>query len=130
MRTNKQAKGTAKRLLGLCLVNDKLDESRTREVAQRVAATGRSDCRAILKHFLRLVRLDRAQHAANIESATPLPSDLRIDILASLARRYGPGLTSTFTIRPSLIGGVRIQVGSDVYDSTVLARLAAIEKGF
>jgi F-type H+-transporting ATPase subunit delta len=77
-----------------------------------------------------LVKLERAQHAANIESATPLPSDLRIEILASLVRRYGPGLTSTFTILPSLIGGVRIQVGSDVYDGSVLARLTAIEGSF
>ena len=68
--------------------------------------------------------------SAKIESATPLPSNLQIDILASLARRYGPGLTSTFTIRPSLIGGVRIQVGSDLYDDSVLARLTAIEANF
>ena len=130
MRSNKQAKRTAKRIFGFCLVNDRLDEDRVREVAKHVAAAGRSDCGAILKHFLRLVKLDRVQHAANIESATPLPSDLRIEILATLARRYGPGLTSTFTILPSLIGGVRIRVGSNVYDSTVLARLTAIEKGF
>jgi F-type H+-transporting ATPase subunit delta len=130
MKTNKQARRTAKRIFGLCLVNGRLDEDRVREVAKGVEAVRRRDSGVILKHFLRLVKLDRAQHAANIESATPLPSDLRIDVLASLARRYGPGLTSTFTIRPSLIGGVRIQVGSDVYDCTVLARLAAIEKGF
>jgi F-type H+-transporting ATPase subunit delta len=130
MRTNKQARRTAKGLFSLCLVNDRLDEDRTREVAKRVAATGRRDCQAILAHFLRLVKLDRARHSANIQSATPLPSDLRIDILATLARRYGPALISTFSIRPSLIGGLRIQVGSDVYDGTVLARLAAIEKSF
>jgi F-type H+-transporting ATPase subunit delta len=130
MRTNKQAERTAKRLFSLCMVNDRLDDDRTREVANCVAGAGRRDCRAVLAHFLRLVKLDRAQHAANIESAMPLPSDLRIDILASLARRYGPGLTTKFTIRPALIGGVRIQVGSDVLDGTVLARLAAIEKGF
>jgi F0F1-type ATP synthase delta subunit len=29
-----------------------------------------------------------------------------------------------------LIGGMRIQVGSDVYDGSVLARLAAFEKRF
>jgi len=130
MKTNKQARRTAKRIFGLCLVNGRLDEDRVREVAKRVDAVRRRDFGVILKQFLRLVKLDRAQHAANIESATPIPSDLQIDLLASLARRYGPGLTSTFTIRPSLIGGVRIQVGNDVYDSTVLARLAAIEKGF
>jgi F-type H+-transporting ATPase subunit delta len=130
MRTNKQARRTAKQLLRLCRVNERLDESRARAVVEQVSAAGGRDCRPILTHLRRLLKLDRAQHAAKIESATPLPSDLQVDILASLARRYGPGLTTTFTIRPSLIGGVRIQVGSDVYDGTVLARLTAIEGSF
>jgi F-type H+-transporting ATPase subunit delta len=130
MRTNKQARRAAKRLFRFCRVNDRLDDARTSAVVDQVSAAGRRDSRAILTHFLRLLKLYRTQHAAKIESATPLPSNLQIDILASLARRYGPGLTSTFTIRPSLIGGVRIQVGSDVYDGSVLARLTAIEGGF
>ena len=130
MRTKKQARRTAKQLFRLCRVNERLDEARIRAVVEQVSATGRRDCQAILTHFLRLLKLDRAQHAANIESAAPIPSDLQIDILASLAHRYGPGLTTNFSIRPSLIGGVRIQVGSDVYDGSVLARLAAIEGSF
>jgi F-type H+-transporting ATPase subunit delta len=130
MKSNKRAKRQAKQLLSLCHVEGRLDEDRTRQVVQRVIATGRRDGPAILAYLLRLVRLDLAQHAANVESASPLAADLQSSIQASLLRRYGPGLNTTFALRPSLIGGMRIQVGSDVYNGTVLARLAAFEKSF
>jgi len=130
MKTKKQAKREAKQLARLCMVNDLLDGNRIRDVAQRVATAGYRDCPAILAHFLRLVKLDRARHTANIESATPLPAELQAAIEASLRRRYGPGLNTVFAPRPSLIGGVRIQVGSDVYDGSLLARLAALEQNF
>ena len=130
MKSNKRTKRQAKQLLSLCRVDSFLDEDRTRRVVQNVIATGRRDCPAILAHFLRLVRLDLAQHAANVESASPLAADLQSVIQAGLLRRYGPGLNTTFTLSPSLVGGVRIQVGSDVYDDSVQARLAAFEKSF
>jgi F-type H+-transporting ATPase subunit delta len=130
MKSNKRAKRQAKQLLSLCHVEGRLDEDRTRQVVQRVIATGRRDGPAILAYLLRLVRLDLAQYAANVESASPLAADLQSSIQASLLRRYGPGLNTTFALRPSLIGGMRIQVGSDVYNGTVLARLAAFEKSF
>jgi len=130
MKSNKRAKRQAKELLGICRVDGLLDEDRIRQVVQHVIAIGRRDCPAILKHFVRLVRLERAQHAANVESASPLPANLQSAIQASLLRRHGPGLNTTFTLRPSLIGGVRIQVGSDVYDGSVLAHLTAFEKRF
>ena len=130
MKTNKRVKRQAKQLFSLCHVEGLLDEDRTRQVVQRVIATGRRDCPAILAYLLRLVRLDLAQHVANVESALPLAADLQSSIQASLLRQYGPGLKTTFSLRPSLIGGMRIQVGSDVYDGSVLGRLAALEKSF
>jgi F-type H+-transporting ATPase subunit delta len=130
MKSKKQTKREARQLTRLCLVNDLLDENRTRNVAQHLAAAGYRDCPAILAHFLRLVRLDRARHTANIESATPLPADLQASIRASLTRRFGAGLTTVFASRPALIGGVRIQVGSDVYDGSVLAGLRRLERVF
>jgi F-type H+-transporting ATPase subunit delta len=129
MKINRRAKRDAKQLFRLCLVNGLLDENRVRQVVQRVAA-GHADGSAILSHLGRLVRLDVARHTATIESVTPLPADLQAAIEASLTRRYGPGLTTAFALRPALIGGMRIQVGSDVYDGSVRAGLAALEKSF
>jgi F-type H+-transporting ATPase subunit delta len=77
-----------------------------------------------------LVRLDHDQHSAKIESAIPLSAELQATTHASLTRLYGPQLVTSFTDRPSLIGGMRIQVGSDVYDGTVQSELAALEKRF
>ena len=130
MKINKQAKREAKELFRLCLVNGLLDEQLVRQVVQRVAAARHRDSPAVLSHFGRLVRLDIARHTATIESAAPLPADLQAAVEAGLARRYGPGLTTAFAHRAALIGGMRIQVGSDVYDGSVRAGLAALENSF
>ena len=130
MKIAKKAKREAKQLYRLCLVNTLLDENRVRQVVQSVIATGERNCPAILAHFLRLVKLDFAQHTATIESATPLPADLQKLVQTGLAHRYGPGLTMAFAQRPELIGGIRIQVGCDVYDGSVRAGLEALQKSF
>jgi F-type H+-transporting ATPase subunit delta len=130
MKINKRSKREAKRLFRICLVDGLLDEGRIRQVVNEVAAGGHRDRLAILAHLLRLVKLDRAQHTAEIESAIALPPDLQSDVCATLMRRFGPGLATTFIVSPSLIGGMRIKVGSDVYDGSVRAGLAALEKSF
>jgi F-type H+-transporting ATPase subunit delta len=130
MKINKQAKREAKQLFHFCLVNGLLDENRVRNVAQHLVATGRRDCPAILSHFRRLVRLEIVRRTATVESAVPLPPDLQAGIEAGLKRRYGPGLRAVFAHRQALIGGMRIQVGSDVYDGSVRAGLAALEQSF
>jgi F-type H+-transporting ATPase subunit delta len=50
--------------------------------------------------------------------------------LASLTGKYGEGLTSEFKVNPDLIGGVRVHVGSDVYDGSVRGRLARLKSTF
>jgi F-type H+-transporting ATPase subunit delta len=130
MKTTRQAKREAKRLFRLCLVDGLLDEGCTRQVVQRVIEAKRRGASALLSHFQRLVKLDSARHTAEVESAVPLPADLRASIQAGLARTYGPGISVSFTHNPRLIGGMRIKVGSDVYDGSVRARLAALEKSF
>ena len=130
MINNKQSKREAKQLFHLCKVDSLLQENRVRQVVDEVIAAGRRNSAVVLGEFLRLVRLDTTQHAGTVESATPLPVKLQVETQASLTHLYGPGLTTTFSCRPSLIAGMRIQVGSDVYDCTVQARLAALEKCF
>jgi len=130
MKISRKAKDEARQLYHLCTVSGRLDENRVRQVVQRVIAAKRRDGSAILAQFVRLVRLDCARHTAVIESAAPLSADVQAVIQASLTRRYGPGLTMAFSERPGLIGGMRVQVGCDVYDGSVLAGLRALERRF
>ncbi len=130
MKITRRARREAKRLFHLCLVDGLLDEGRVRRVVQDIVLAGRHECPAILSHLGRLVRMDRARHAATIESAVSLPADLQAAIQAGLTRRYGPGLTTAFVQHTALIAGMRIQVGCDVYDGSVRARLATLEGSF
>jgi F-type H+-transporting ATPase subunit delta len=130
MTITRKAKREAKHLYRLCLMNGLLDEERVRQVTDRLVAAHYRDSPAVLSHFLRLVKLDRAQHTANIESAAPLANDLKNALENSLTRLYGGGLTMEYVDRPALLGGMRIQIGSDVYDGSIRARLAALEKSF
>jgi F-type H+-transporting ATPase subunit delta len=130
MKTVRQTRREAKRLFRLCLVDGLLDEGRVRQVVQRVIEAKRRGNLALLAHFLHLVKLDCGRHTAKVEGAQPLPADLQASVLAGLARIYGPGVSVSFADNPELIGGMRIKVGSDVYDGSIKAGLAALEKSF
>jgi F-type H+-transporting ATPase subunit delta len=130
MKTIKQLKSDAKHLYRLCLVDGTLDEDRVRQVVRRVLESRQRGSFALLSHFRRLVKLDYARHTATVESATPLPADLQANVSSDLERVYGPKLSISFAQNPELIGGMRIKVGSDVYDSSVKARLTALERAF
>jgi F-type H+-transporting ATPase subunit delta len=60
----------------------------------------------------------------------PLDEPQQASIRTNLARRYGDGLIFAFTQNSALIGGLRVQIGSDVFDGSVEARLAALETSF
>ena len=127
MKASRKTRRAARRLFRLCRVDGRLDAERVRLVAARIAGSGRRGTLAMLGQLLRLVRIDRDGHRAIVESATLLPDDLRVDVESGLARLYGQGLDTSFEINPRLIGGMRIRVGSDVYDASVRAKLAALE---
>lgn len=130
MKISKQARREAKELFRLCLTEGLLNEDRVRQLVRLVLEAKPRGYLAILSHFERLVRLEIQRRTGRIESAIPLPADLQDRVTADLARLYGPGLNLSFTQEPQLIGGLRIQVGSDVYDGSVQARLAALQESF
>jgi len=130
MKISKQARRDAKHLFRGCVANGLLDDQLVRQTVQLLIARKPRGYIAILTHFQRLVRLDVARRTATIESARPLPENLRTAMQANLARKYGPGLAISFAQNPDLIGGVRVRVGSDVYDASIRARLAELAEAF
>ena len=130
MKTSKLTRREAKGLFRSCVSNGLLDENRVRQAVQQVLAIKPRGYVGILSQFQRLVRLDLARRNARIESATPLTPALQSSVQAGLAQVYGPGLNIAFVQNPSLIGGMKIQVGSDVYDGSIQARLAALQDKF
>jgi F-type H+-transporting ATPase subunit delta len=130
MITPKNARRGAKELFRSCVVNGLMDEGRVRQAVGLVLNAKPRGYSAILAHFQRLVKLDLDRRTGTVESAAPLPSDLQAGIQAGLTRLYGAGLQLSFARNPALLGGLRIKIGSDVYDGSVKARLDALADGF
>ena len=129
MATKRRTVRSARQLFRFCVVKGALDEARVRRVVERAVASKRRGVTAMLTEFQRLVRLELERRTALVESATPLADAVRAEIVSGVARTHGGGITTTFADNPALIGGVRVKVGSDVYDGSVRAKLAAIESG-
>ena len=130
MKISKKAKRDAKQLFRSCVVGGLLDENRVRSTVTQVIAQKPRQYVPVLSHFQRLVRLELQRRQASVESAVALPGDLQSGVQANLSRLYGAGLNLAFTQNPALIGGLRIQVGSDVYDGSIQSRLAALQESF
>ena len=130
MKINKQARREGKELFRTCLVNGVLDENRVRLAVRKMIELKPRGYLASLSHFQRLVKLELERRTARVDSALPLPEDLKANVQAALTRLYGPGLNISYGTNAALIGGTRIKVGSDVYDGSIQARLAALQQSF
>ncbi len=130
MKISKRARLEAKQLFRSCCVGGQLEEGRVRQAVQKVLAAKPRDYLALLSHFHRLVKLDLDRRTAHVESPVPLPGDLQNRVTERLDRLYGAGLNLSFAQNPDLIGGLRVKVGSDVYDGSVKARLERLSERF
>jgi len=130
MKIGKQARRDAKDLFLACRRDGVLDETRVRQTVTQVLASKPRNYLAALTHFQRLVELDIQSRTVHIENAVPTSESLMADLKTSLTGRYGAGLDFQFFVDPTLIGGLRIRIGSDVFDGTVKSRLADLETRF
>ena len=65
---------------------------------------------------------------ARVESASDLSPETSAHIVENLKRKYGQDLIAEFSVNPELLGGMRIRVGSDVWDGTVRNRLERLQQ--
>jgi len=130
MKITKQSRRDAKQLFRSTFVNGLMDEAKVRLAVQKVLELKPRGFLAILEHLKRLIKLEQDRRAAKVESAVTLSPDQQSGVSASLQRIYGHGLNIAFTVNPALVGGLRVRVGSDVYDGSVAARLQSLEEAF
>lgn len=127
MKISKEVRRTSRQLFRVCLVNGQLDDSRVRLVVNKIITSKPRGYLAMLDSFASLVRNEVDSQRAVVESATFLTEDLQSGLKKSLSQKYGRELALEFHIKPELLGGVRVKVGSDVWDGSVKARLEALK---
>jgi F-type H+-transporting ATPase subunit delta len=126
MKISKEARRTSRQLFRACMVDGKLDESRVRTVVRGVASSKPRGYIGMLDAFARLVANEVSRQRALVESASALTPATQTELQASLSKKYGRQLTLDFSVNPELLGGIRVKVGSDVWDGSVKARLEGL----
>ena len=130
MKISKVAATTARRLFGLCQAGGRLDDAKLRTVITRLVESKPRDFQAILAALQRLTRLEHERRKVTVESAVELDEMTRNRVIAGLVKQYGPDLVMTYQVTPTLIGGLRIRVGDDVFDGSVQGRLTRLANAF
>ena len=128
MKISREARRTARELFRLSLVDGRLDATRVSEISQRLITEKPRSYLQILKELARLVRLELDRRHSIIESARPLDEATAAGIAKSLKLKFGDDITTEFRTSPDLLGGLRVKLGSDVWDGSISNRLNTLSQ--
>jgi F-type H+-transporting ATPase subunit delta len=128
MKINKEVRQLSREMLRASFTDGQLDRGKIASLVQSLIAKKPRRYIDILQYYKRLLRLEIEKRHAKIESATELTPQAAVNIVDRLKKKYGEDLTSEFIIDPALLGGVRVHVGSDVWDGTLRNRLERLQQ--
>jgi len=127
MKLSREARRQSKELFDMSIVDGRLDENRLRMITTEVVEKKPRHYVQMLKFIARLTRLEVARHHAIVESAAQLSDEQRKEISSNLTTKFGK-ITTEFRHSPSLIGGLRIKLGSNVWDGSIQSRLETLKQ--
>ena len=128
MKINKEIRRLSRAMLRASFTDGQFDPGRIVSVVDSLIAKKPRHYIDVLKNYRRLLRLELEKRQAKIETAGEVDSTARSELVANLKKKYGGDLTTEFAVDPSLLGGMRIRVGSDVWDGTVRNRLERLQQ--
>ena len=128
MKISKEIRQATRDFVRGSFINGVLDRGKVQSIVQSIVEKKPRNYLHLLEDYRRLLRLELDKHRATIESAAELDAEVSREIVSGLERKYGAGLTTEYVINPDLLGGVRVRVGNDVWDSSVRNRLERLQQ--
>ena len=128
MKINKEIRQASRELIRASMTDGRLDHGKVGALVDAIIARKPRNYIAILDQYKRLLRLEVEKRRAVIETASELSPEIGAHIVENLKRKYGPDIHPEFVVRPEVLGGMRVRVGSDVWDGTVKNRLQRLQQ--
>ena len=128
MKINKEIRQLSREMLRASFTDGQLDHGRISSLVDSLIAKKPRHYVDVLKNYRRLLRLELEKRQARIETANEVDSATSSELVSNLKKKYGGDLTAEFVVNPELLGGMRIRVGSDVWDGTVRNRLERLQQ--
>ncbi len=128
MKINKEIRYLSREMLRASFTDGQLDPGRITSLVDSLIARKPRHYIDVLKNYRRLLRLELEKRRARIETASEMDLATISEVATNLKKKYGSDLTTEFVVNPELLGGMRIRVGSDVWDGTVRNRLERLQQ--
>lgn len=127
-KKNQTLRKHAARLVELARGADgRIDAARVRAIlAELPRAFPGAALRPLLEAFYAAVARELRFSEARIEFAGTLPTGTADALAAHFSALYERAVAPVATENPALLGGVRVQVGDDVYDASLAGALARL----
>jgi len=126
MHADKKTKLLAKQLFKLSVVDGQVSAEQVAGVLGYIEKTAPRHGLTLLKLYHRAIQAEFAKSRAIIEHAGPIGDATLQSIAAAMTRKYQRPVTAIARANPALLAGLRVRVGSDLYESTVAGQLAAL----
>ena len=127
MKLNKEIRRLSRKMLQASSTDGQLDPGRISSLVDSLIAQKPRHYIDVLKNYKRLLRLELEKRQATVETSSEIDPAIRSEIVANLKKKYGNDLSAEFQVDPRLLGGMRVRVGSDVWDGSVRARLERLQ---
>jgi F-type H+-transporting ATPase subunit delta len=121
--SSRNTDGAGKATLVHGLLEGKAAPETVRLVEQAVREPRGRRLDRVLEAYLHLASQRRDELVAHVTVAAPLSAQQHARLSSALEAHYGKPVTLQLVQDPAVMGGIRIQVGDEVVDGTVLRRL-------
>jgi F-type H+-transporting ATPase subunit delta len=122
----KIAQQFARKLFALSLVDGAVSAERVGGVLAYVEKHTPANPVMVLKAYHRLVATELAKSEAIVEHAGPVNDAMLAAIAAAMSKKYSRTVTATAKPSATLLAGIRVHVGDDIYESSVAGQLASL----
>lgn len=126
MAADKKTKGLARQLFKLSMVDGQVSAEQVSGVLGWVEKHSPRHPLALLRIYHRLIATELSRAQALVTHAGPVADGVLSRIEQTMGKRYGRRIAATATADDSLLAGIRVRVGDDVYESSVAGQLAAL----
>lgn len=110
------------------LLNGKAAPETIRLVEQAVTTPRGRRLDQVLEDYLKLAGTRRNELTALVTAAHPLDEQQQARLRTALEGMYGKKVTLHIVLDPSVVGGIRVQIGDEVVDGTVSRKLSEVRR--
>jgi F-type H+-transporting ATPase subunit delta len=120
---NRRGDAAGKAQIVQSLLESKVAPETLRLARQAVLAPRGRRLDQTVDEYLQRAAARRQQLTAVVTAVAPLTEDQETRLRVALARIYGTAILLQVVVDPEVIGGIRVHVGDEVVDGTILRRL-------